>query len=135
MREILGALAARQNDCVTGDALPGKAVAQVRQVMARDRLVSHDDGLAPPQQRQHPRAGFTDQIRADENVVSTITEFDPQRLYGLAGRCSRGGSACHCLTSVSGAASGGREARGVAARAAITRVAVSSTAPSPLSMI
>ena len=49
--EVLGALAGRQHDRMLGDAVRVQAVAQRRQVKARDALVGDDDRLAPPQQR------------------------------------------------------------------------------------
>ena len=134
MGEILGAFARRQHDRALRDAVLGEAGAERRQVMPRDRLVGDDDGLTPAQQRQDLRAGASDQPGTDQDVIAALAEFDAQ-LFDRAGGGPLGGPLrCHSWISELGAELGGCKARGKPARAAITRVVVSSSGPSPLSM-
>ncbi len=89
-------------------------------MMLRDRLVGNDDDLTPAQQRQDLRAGASDQPGTDQDVVAALAEFDAQPF-----------DRAHSSLSDSG----GRNAGSEPASAAITRVVVSSSGPSPLSMV
>src|SRR5437867_13264416 len=124
MGEVLGPLARRQHDSALRDAVLGEAGAQWHQMVPRDRLVGDDDGLTPAQQREDLRAGACDQPGTDQDVVAALAEFDAQPFDRADGG--------HSSPSELSSDSGGRKARSEPASAAITRVVVSSSGPSPL---
>src|SRR5579862_2942280 len=95
-------------------------------MVAGDRFVGNDDCLTPPHQRQDLAARPFEQAGTDQDVVAAVAEFDAQLRVAVRRGLLRAGHA-----AISG--SGGRAASGQAASAAMTRVVVSSAAPSPLS--